>query len=578
MSKSAPNSPTIIVNKALSAAEKTAALRNVSLLAAPSLLAACGGGGGGGAGFVSTQNTSTTLPVSDPLPTPQAATGLPASYTPPASVYVPPATPDPNRFVLQTEFVDPYWVAALRSESFDQITASMIGAGRTIAYAFPETQPEFYDGLTQAAGWQPANAEIRAAYADIFASLEMVLDIRFVETADAAGENVIAISRVEPADPNTGGYAFFPSAATPLGSDILISVNFDTPVQNGDGSTNFDYEVLVHELGHALGLKHPFEADGTSTETLSEAEDSSILTTMSYNFLPVAYDGEFRAFDLMALTEAYGVNPTFRAGDDVYSFSSQQGVFVIDGAGTDTITAAGLTQSVTIDLRDGEQSHVGVEGQLISGAFQLTISPNTAIENAVGGAGNDLLTGNELANRLEGGAGDDLIFAGEGADTVIGGAGDDVIDLSEVTAATDTVVVDVDQAVLAGDQIYSFQQGAGGDAIDVVGKTFVDLLDVVSVNAVPAANVHGNILRLTDALLDSSAQVRDAFADGGAFENLDLALGGEALIVAADSQNTGEDQRLFHVQQTETALDVTLLATFTGNYLDIDNWQAGNFA
>lgn len=541
----------------------------VGYITTPALLAACGGGGESAVNFVSTQGAL--------LPSPPAATGLPDGYVPPASVYLAPTVIDPNRFILQTGLADPYWVASLRSENFDQVTASMIGAGRTIAYAFPEAQPEFYDSLAEAAGWQPANAGIRAAYADIFASLATVLDVRFVETADAAGENVIAISRVEPADPNTGGYAFFPSAATPLGSDILISVNFDNPVRNADGSTNFDYEVLVHELGHALGLKHPFEADGTNTETLSEAEDSSILTTMSYNFLPVAYDGEFRAFDLMALVEAYGVNPTFRAGDDVYTFSAQQGVFVIDGAGTDTISAAGQTQSVTIDLRDGAQSHVGVAGPLISAGFQLAISPNSKIENAIGGSGNDVLAGNDLANRLEGAAGDDRIFAGEGADIVIGGAGDDIIDLSELSAATDTVVVDLGDAAGQGDEIYSFVQGAAGDVVDIIGGTFAQLLDVVSANTVPEAIVHGHILRLTDALLETSEQIRDAFADGGAFEGLDLDLGGEALIVAANSQGTGEDQQLFYAQQSLTELDVVHLATFRGNYLDIDNWHANNF-
>ena len=42
------------------------------------------------------------------------------------------------------------------------------------------------------------------------------------------------------------------------------------------GNTNYDYETLVHEIGHALGLKHPFEADRNNSSILNEYEDQTI--------------------------------------------------------------------------------------------------------------------------------------------------------------------------------------------------------------------------------------------------------------------------------------------------------------
>ena len=59
----------------------------------------------------------------------------------------------------------------------------------------------------------------------------------------------------------------------------------------------------------------------------------------------------------------------------------------------------------------------------IVGGF--TIAHNVVIENAIGGGGDDIITGNDAANHLEGGGGNDFIDGGLGADTMTGGAGDD---------------------------------------------------------------------------------------------------------------------------------------------------------
>jgi hypothetical protein len=528
-----------------------------------SLLAACGGGGGGSG------------PRSDPDGTATTGSGLPDGYTSPSSTYTAPMAEDPNRFALREPEADPYWVAALRSPEFDRLAGAIEEVDRTIAYAVPQTRPAYYDGTMNADGWQPATPAMAAATREILARLEAVIDVRFVETTDLEATNVIAVSRTAmPSD--TLGYAYYPSTVSFLGSDVLISPLYDAPEQYADGLTNLDYELLIHELGHALGLKHPFEADGSSTATLTAEEDTTVWTALSYDAPPSSFDGAFRAFDLMALTEAYGVDPSFRSGDDTYAVSGQRGVFVIDGGGIDTISAAGQAQGVTLDLREGQQSFVGATPDLVSAPGQLAISANTEIEIAIGGAGDDRLIGNGLDNRLAGGAGSDRIFAGDGADTVDGGPGSDIVDLSEVTASPDTVLLDPGDA--GADLIYGFEQGGGGDVIQVVGAAFEDLLDVVSADRVPEAFVQGQILRLTDAVLETAAQVEAAFADGGAFEALEIAAGGEAIVIAAASQSTGETQALFHVETDADGLQAAQLAQLEGNALDIDSWEASNFA
>ncbi|MFN6103452.1 MAG: PKD domain-containing protein, partial [Planctomycetaceae bacterium] len=110
-------------------------------------------------------------------------------------------------------------------------------------------------------------------------------------------------------------------------------------------------------------------------------------------------------------------------GDDTY-------VFVADGAlGTDTLNeAAGgidtldfsgtTSQGVTLNLATTTL-------QVVHPNLSLVLGLAAAFENAIGGAGNDLLTGNSLANELSGGLGDDTLDGGLGNDSLLGGAGDD---------------------------------------------------------------------------------------------------------------------------------------------------------
>lgn len=76
------------------------------------------------------------------------------------------------------------------------------------------------------------------------------------------------------------------------------------------------------------------------------------------------------------------------------------------------------------------------------------------VEDVDGGAGDDVLTGNELANALDGGAGNDAIDGGAGADSLSGGDGNDAIQARDSAAddvrcgaGTDTVTVDPSDTV-----------------------------------------------------------------------------------------------------------------------------------
>ena len=109
-----------------------------------------------------------------------------------------------------------------------------------------------------------------------------------------------------------------------------------------------------------------------------------------------------------------------QAGDDLLIGGSGEGDDVLDGgAGVDTVTYASTTQGVIVDLAAGTAT--GAE----TGSDTLS-----AIENVIGGSGNDSIAGNANGNRLEGGGGDDTINGRLGDDFIDGGAGFDTVVLS----------------------------------------------------------------------------------------------------------------------------------------------------
>ena len=180
--------------------------------------------------------------------------------------------------------------------------------------------------------------------------------------------------------------------------DVFIAGEYANPSFLKGHITNYDYEVLVHELGHALGLKHPFEAHLSNTAKLSTYEDNTGNTAMSYDEDPATYNGTLRSLDWMALVKFYGLNPTYNGGDDTYGFSTSGGIFILDGGGTDTIAAQDTLFNVTIDLRPGAHSYLGSKSDYITAANQLTISHGSNIENVVTGMGDDTVIGTDSNN------------------------------------------------------------------------------------------------------------------------------------------------------------------------------------
>lgn len=206
---------------------------------------------------------------------------------------------------------------------------------------------------------------------------------------------------------------------------------------------SYQYMSLIHELGHALGLKHPFSTSTYNTQVLDPSFDSRSYTIMSYS----ALDGDQSTYfsfeptslmilDVAAIQALYGSNTHHQNTDTRYVYQSNRTYHetIWDTGGNDTIVyessqggsinltsglngGSQLGQTIYINDKDGQQLQVLDKN--------IWIANDVTIENAIGGTGDDQITGNTAANRLEGGDGDDIIDGGSGNDVMIGGAGND---------------------------------------------------------------------------------------------------------------------------------------------------------
>ena len=349
-----------------------------------------------------------------------------------------------------------------------------------ITFSFPELGSYYDQPYTKANepanGFVPFNAAQAADTRLVLQNYSSVANVTFTEVTETAtnhGQIRYGLTSV-PMPPSVAGWSFGVNGGV-SGGDVWIPANSWFLSVSGPGS--FGFEDLLHETGHSLGLKHTFAASVQFGVTPAD-RDSTEFSVMSYRHY-LGGDDEDYAYDFMysfmqdyisAVQYMYGANYNTQSTDTRYKWDPATGVEYVngeaaitptsnkvfmtlwDGGGVDTYDFSdyvGKFQTdLKIDLQPGAWSTISTSrlpsvtnnylppGN-IANAFLYNNNPQSLIENAIGGAGNDSIVGNQANNtltgnvgddRLDGGAGNDTLSGGAGNDTLSGGAGDDKLD------------------------------------------------------------------------------------------------------------------------------------------------------
>jgi serralysin len=337
----------------------------------------------------------------------------------------------------------------------------------------------------------PSAAQI-AAIEEVMGYFEGVSGLTLSQVAPGGTSNdATMVFGTYSANDGSGAYAYLPGNAS-------VEANAgDVWLNNNSGSTtslpmgSYSYFVLLHEIGHAIGLSHPGDynaALGVSITYANNAQftqDSHQYTLMSYfdegNTASTmnSYPDTLMLYDLLALHQLYGADMTYNAGNTTYGFNATVGgaydfttnldpfLSIWDGGGTDTLDLSGYTFNQVITLEADAFSDVG--GYI----GNLSIAIGAVIENAIGGSGNDEISGNAVNNSLSGEAGGDILYGEGGNDTLLGGAGNDTLHGGD---QNDSLVGGIQEDALYGgdgnDTLFgnagfdTLRGGAGDDLMD----------------------------------------------------------------------------------------------------------------
>lgn len=377
-------------------------------------------------------------------------------------------------------------------------------------------------------GWRRMKDAEKASFEAALEHIESYLNVDFVQTKRTSDPdlNVAAVS-LPGATIGSGGYSIRYQGKNITQWDGFVA--YDATL---DLTSERYTDLLLHELGHAMGLRHTFEAD----TPLPTQYESNLYSLMSYRANPFngAHSDALMLFDVLALQDIWGAAVNNEDNTSYTGCRTNTVDSIWDSGGIDILNATGRTNPVTLDLRQGAFSSFDAEHDVV-------ITFGTEIENAYGAKGSDRVIGNALDNllrghggrdllagkggddRLEGGVGgdtlwgdqgDDVMLGGRGGDRMRGGSGDDFLSGNRGQDRLDGQAGDDFLIGGRGKDVFIFKNNGGSDTVGDF-KPGKDLLNIIG---------HGTSADLLDQARDTDEGLLFEFGAGDSLLLQDVTL------------------------------------------------------